>query len=286
MALIKHAQATLMAREAVVLDLGDLRNQGEAIIAQARARAAEIIREAEAERDRIVAGASQKGHAEGSVRGEADGRAKGETAGKAEALATHAAAFEALCAGWTDALSNFESIRQDLLDAAQHDVVQLALLIAERVTKRLIQSDPSVVVSQVSAALGLVLRSTSVTISVHPDDLELVRSAMPTLAANTAAAKHSTLRQDSRLSRGSCVVRSAGAHERLCAPQDSAHATAINTGDINAREGTGGEIDASIEVQLDRIAELIVPVRSDTPQQASHKRSIRLEGAESQERAA
>ncbi|MBX3386094.1 MAG: hypothetical protein KF768_05960 [Phycisphaeraceae bacterium] len=246
MTLIKNAQAAMLAREAVVLDLGDLRRQGEALVAQARARAEAIVREAEAERDRIVAGAAERGHAEGVERGLSEGRRKGEEAGRAEALTTQSAAIETMTARWTEAVSAFEADRTALLESAQRDVIRLAVLIGERVTKRIVETDPSVASEQVAEALRLVLRPTGVVVAVNPEDRAMVESALPGLVATIGAASHVQLVDDPALSRGSCIVRCVG-----------------NGAEVGAGAGAGGEIDATIGTQLERIAELIVPGGDD-----------------------
>lgn len=252
MALIKNAQATMLAREAVVLDLGDLRRQGDALIAQARARAETIVRDAEHERDRIVAGAAERGHAEGLARGEEEGRRRGEEAGRLAALEAQSAQIRSLIERWTRAVEQFERDRAGLLEGAQRDVVRLGMLIGERVTKRVIQTDPSVASEQVASALGLVLRPTGVVVAVNPEDRGLVERTLPGLTERLGGSAHVRLVADAAISRGSCVVRCAGA-----GPGGEG-----GGGSVGGGGNAGGEIDATVETQLRRIAELIVPDES------------------------
>src|SRR5437879_148228 len=105
MALIKNSNAAVIARDAVVLDLSDLRRQGEALLAQARARADQVLAEAAAERDRLVAGAAEAGRDQGLAEGLADGRARGLDEGRAQAIAGYKPRLESLEAAWTAALT-------------------------------------------------------------------------------------------------------------------------------------------------------------------------------------
>jgi flagellar biosynthesis/type III secretory pathway protein FliH len=231
MALIRQSLANTVARDAVVLDLGDLVRQGEALKAKARAEADRIVAEAKAERARLVAGAAEEGRKEGLARGLEEGRRQGEASGRAEALAAAAEALKKLDARWSAALAEFEGARETMLLGARQDVLRLALAAAEMVTKRAIALRPEAAADQLAAVLGLIMRPTRLTVSVHPDDAALVREALPGLTERFAAAAHAEVAADAGLERGSCV----------------------------ARTGTGGVIDASVRTQLERIVEALLP---------------------------
>lgn len=243
MALIKHANAAQIAREAIVLDLGDLTRQGQALVESARARADQILAEARAERDRLIAGAAEKGRAEGLAKGLEEGRAKGREEGRAAATAEHRAELDRLHAAWSAALDEFAAQRQMLLNHAQADVLKLAALIAGRVVKRTIELDGRVIEDQLRAVLAAVTRPTELLLRVHPADLEVARKALPALVAAFETVRGAELVADPALSRGSCIALSRAA-----------------AGDhAGAGSGGGGEIDASIETQLSRIIEAILP---------------------------
>lgn len=236
MALIKHANAKELTKGAIVLDLGDLRRQGEAIIQRAREQAAAIVREAEAERDRLVAGAAERGYAEGLARGLEEGRARGREEGHAEAMEAARQHAEALCASWEAALAEFTERREAMLLEARMDVLRLAVLIAEKVTKRVVRIDPEVAAAQVESVLGLIARPTEVVLSINPEDRAVVERVLPGVMARLGTVRGVELRDDANLERGSCVARMRG------------------------NDGVGGgEIDASISTQLDRIVSALLP---------------------------
>lgn len=231
MALIRHIESSAGQREVVRLNLGDLARQGDAILAAARSEAQKIVEGARAERERIIAGAREQGFAEGKSKGHAEGRAAGQVEGRQAALAQTQVQLATLEQGLMKALQAFEAERDRLLLEGKEDVLRLAVGMGERVAKRAIQFAPESVVEQVAATLAMVLRPSRLVLSIHPDDAPLVREAMPSLTQRYAAAQHVELKEDAALSRGSAIARLAG----------------------------GGTIDASIETQIARIVEAVLP---------------------------
>lgn len=244
MAIIKHNQAVDVARSAVVLDLGDLRRQGAIILQAARDQAAAIVAEARAERERIMAGAAETGRSEGLSQGRAEGLDSGQVEGRAAAIAEVRPRLELIETAWSNALGEFESTRTSMLRAAEVDLIRLALAIATRVTKRQVQVDPSIVVEQVRAVLGVISRPTALVVRVHPDDSPLLEAAMPSLKARIAAASEVELVQDQSIERGSCIAEMRGVAGRSSSEPAAA---------------SGGEVDATIGTQLQRIAEVLLP---------------------------
>jgi flagellar assembly protein FliH len=240
-AMIRRADQSTVAREAVALNLGDLFRQGEAIKQAARDQAEAMLAAARAERDRISASASAEAGAQGLARGLEEGRAKGLEEGLARATAEHRAALESLEKAWSQCLESFESHRDRLLIEARQDVLRLALLIAGRVTHRVVRAEEGVVADQMAAVLAQVLRPTRLVVSVHPDDLPSAETALPLLLKRFRNASSAELTTDPVLAPGSCVARAEG----------------------------GASIDASIETQLERIAEALIPSGAVGPQSES-----------------
>lgn len=239
MALIKHANLRDLARDAVVLDLGDLHRQGEAILAQARERAAQIVANAQAERQRLLSGAVAIGRAEGVAQGLEEGRAAGRIEGRDAALAENKDLLAKLAEAWTDSLGLFIDHRQSLLADARRDVIRLAGVIAEKVVKRRVALEPSIVESQMAGVLAMVLKPSRLSVSINPADRPLLQAALPEMLKKFEAVAHVELVDDPALARGSCAAR-------VSDPADAASAP-------------GGQIDASIRTQLDRIVEVLLP---------------------------
>lgn len=225
MALIKHSDSDVFAREAVVLDLGDLTRQAQRIIADAEERAARIIASAERKRAQLITGAREEGFAAGQEEGCKVGHRQGLEDGCAQALREHSERLETLEKSWRTALDEFDERRGRMLDDARIDVLRLAMKIARRVTHRIVKGDESIAVSQLDKALSHTLKPTRLVIHIHADDETLVSASAPALLERFARSAHAEIVTDDSLSRGDCVVY-----------------TAV------------GEIDARIDAQLDRIA--------------------------------
>lgn len=205
--LIKNSNSTLMAREAVVLDLGDLAAQADVIKREASAAAERVIRAAREERARILAGAEEQGRREGRESGLARGLEEGRAAGRAEALAAESAALKALQQRWSEALEKFESERAHLLAEARASLLRLAAAVAERVTKRAVEADEHVLTAQLEAALGLVLSPTRLVIEIDPEDRERTLAALPALMERLGGGDNAEVRAREGLGAGSVIVR-------------------------------------------------------------------------------
>jgi flagellar assembly protein FliH len=233
MPVLRDNHAGRSGMTAIAMYLGDLRGQGDRLVAAARAEADRILADARAERERLVATARDEGHAAGFAQGLAQGVEEGRRQGHAQALSQASPRLTAIAAAWEQALQRHAQSHDRLLDDARGELLDLALQIARRVVRRAVDTDPAAVLPQVHAVLAQMGRATRAVIHVHPDDEALVREALPGVVAALGSAPAHDLRADPSVEPGSC---------RLTTP-------------------AGGHIDASISIQLDRIAQAIVPDR-------------------------
>ncbi len=231
MGLIKRADLEQYTRNACVMDLSDLEKRGSALVDAANAKAAEIIRDAQKQREQLLGNAREEGHRLGFEEGKAEGLEKGRAEGVEEARTRHAQVIDELTKLWAEQLELFERRREELLESARVQVVELAAAIAARVVRRSIELDPSVVTRELESVLSAVTEPTRLVISVHPDDAERTRAELPTLIDRFASCEHAQVVTDPSLPRGSCI----------------------------ARTPSGGVLDASIGVQLDRITQALLP---------------------------
>ncbi len=230
MGVLRTSDAERAVSGAIVLDLGDLRRQGDELLARARREAARIVDDARAERERLLAGAREEGRAAGRAEGRSAGLDEGRAQGRAEAAAAHGATLKVIEDTWRASLQAFAGERERMLQEAQTDVLRLALRLGEKVTRVTLAARPEACVAQVRDVLALIARPTRLEVRVHPDDEPLVREALPALAGALGAGAHAELLTDATIARGGCLVRTPG----------------------------GGGIDATIETQLDRIARALL----------------------------
>lgn len=140
-----------------------------------------------------VAAAERQGYDRGYL--------EGGLAGEAEAR-QHAAD---MLARLTSTIDEISALRTGLLSQTEHDVVRLAVAIAERIVRREIQADPQLLVSVARAAARQLGDKAVATILLQPDDLATV------LAQRKAATESGPIRlaADLSLSPGGCIVQSA-----------------------------------------------------------------------------
>ena len=231
MAVIKRAQAENASKSAVVLDLGDIAKQAELLRKQAQARADKIILDAEAKHEELVDTGYEQGERNGYAVGYREGFAKGEDEARQRTTIESRAELEKIEDSWIKALDDFADKRHHLLVEGKENVLKLAITIAERIIHRQISIDDGVVLSQVEHALKLVGRPTRATVLINPADGAMVRRALPTMSARFGASEHVVCEEDESIQRGGCKVVSS----------------------------EGGEIDASIETQIQRIAQTLLP---------------------------
>lgn len=231
MALIKACDPSARSGAAVVLDLGDLSRQAEALRERARAEADRIVREAREERERILRGAAEEGRAAGFEQGLAEGRERGGEEGREQAAAEMGERLREIERGWSSALEEFEGRRGAMLLEARQAIVSLAALVASRVARRAVELDPESAARALESAIALVAAPTRLRVRIHPDDREIVSRRLPALASRLTGAEHVEIEEDASLTRGGCVVETAG----------------------------GGEIDAAVETQIGRLVGLLLP---------------------------
>jgi flagellar biosynthesis/type III secretory pathway protein FliH len=105
-------------------------------------------------------------------------------------------------------------------DASERRAVELALDLAERIVSAALEVRPELVCEVVSGALRRVVERDRLVLDLNPDDVPIVREWL--------AGDPVDVHPERRVSRGGCVVRTAE-----------------------------GELDAQIQTQLDRAAELV-----------------------------
>ena len=230
MSVIKANNTVGFAKDAVVLDLGDLGRQAARLRMVAEDKAASIVTEAELKAKELIAGAEQIGLEQGKAAGFEKGLAEGREQGREEALAEFREQFAQLHAAWSDVAEQWDAQTKGMAVEARQVVAEFALKMGERLVHRVIEVDPSVVVDQVAGALALVLRPLDVSVRVNPTDLAVISQALPQLLEEFDHLEHIHLAEDGNVSPGGCLV-SYGQ----------------------------GQIDATIETQIRRVVDLILP---------------------------
>ncbi|MBV8368659.1 MAG: hypothetical protein JO036_06940, partial [Candidatus Eremiobacteraeota bacterium] len=155
----------LRAEAQAVID--DAARNAELLIADAHTRARTLVEDAAARADTVVQDARRQGHDEGYAAGR-------EVADREmnDMLVTMRGLLE---------MARVE--RHKLIEAAEPELVKLALGIAERVLHQQIALDRGVVVEMAKTAIGRLIERDTVTVRVNPADLERMREHRDELIA-------------------------------------------------------------------------------------------------------
>jgi flagellar biosynthesis/type III secretory pathway protein FliH len=153
--------------------------------------------------------------------GYAEGRANGHREGLAQTTAA------ALAMG--EALRELHELRGQMADELERDAVELALALAAKILAGALAAQPERVVDVVRGALRRVADRRQIVVLVDPQDLEVVAGAVGELQAQAGGIELCDVQADRRVGRGGAVVRTAE-----------------------------GEIDATVETQLERARELML----------------------------
>ncbi len=228
MGLIKSANAPVAM---IPFSMKDIETQARALMNRAKERAEGLLVEAQKEAETLKAAARVEGLVEGKREGLAKGLEEGRKNGAQQALSEHRTALAQLIAALTQSAVDLDAARQQLEAEALTEVIDLAVAIASRVTKRQGLIDPQVLIANVNEAMKLVVSSSDVRIALHPSQKQTLLDALPLLELVWPALKHVQLIDEEALAPGGCRIFS-----------------------------RGGQIDADLDGQLDRIIADLMPV--------------------------
>ena len=244
MPIIKHNLAPTTVSP---FSMRDIEEQASALVRKARLAAEQVLaaarREADELRKQAVADGTSNGYRAGLERGMAEGRTEGlqrgteqgHAAGREAGLAEVGPQLAAAHAALSAAVSQIDAARRDLDQAATAEVVKLALAVARKVTKRQAAVDPAVLAANLADAVRLAVRAADIRVIVHPDQRQTIERELPRLKMDWPSLSHVELVDDPGISPGGCRVLTRG----------------------------GGEVDARIETQLDRIVAELMPTTTE-----------------------
>jgi flagellar assembly protein FliH len=214
--------------------MADIENQAAEVIARAKVKADRLMAEAQVQAKRIATESRSAGLRAGWKEGWKKGHEEGAKAGRELALMEHKAELASNILTLSTAAKQINQARIELESAAMKDVLDLAVAIAERVTKRQGVFDPAVAVNNVIEAMKLVSHSSDVRIAIHPANKNSLAQVLPRLKMQWPALTHVELVEDAMLAPGGCRVYTAQ-----------------------------GEVDGDLDGQINRIVADLVPERAE-----------------------
>ncbi len=180
--------------------------------AQPRDAAARALAQAQLEAEQIREQARSEGYAAGHEAGHEQGAT--EIARATQALG--------------EALDGIQSLRVELVQAIEHDAIQLGLQLAEKILGGTRQLPSERILESVQGGLRRVTDRRKIAVLVNPAELEAVNSAIGQLAGAGSGVELCDIQPDERVEPGGAIVRTAE-----------------------------GEVDACVETQLERAREVV-----------------------------
>jgi flagellar assembly protein FliH len=179
--------------------------------------------------ERIIAQAQAEAQ---SIREQAraEGHAEGRSAGHAEGVEEMRSATAAL----GEALQGIEALRPQVAEAVERDAIELALALAEKILAGALGARRELVVDVAEGALRRIADRRQVAVLVNPSDLELIKGAVEDLRGRLSGIEAFEVQADDRVAPGGAIART-----------------------------TEGEIDASVQTQLERAREVIFAQQQD-----------------------
>ncbi|HEX3462911.1 MAG TPA: FliH/SctL family protein [Candidatus Elarobacter sp.] len=179
--------AAVRAEAQAIID--DASRNAELLIADAHSRARTLVEDAATRADTVVQDARRQGHD--------DGFQAGRDAADRE--------MNDMLVTMRGLLEMARAERHKMMEDAEPELVKLALGIAERVLHQQIALDRGVVVEMAKNAIARLIERDSVTVRVHPADLEAMRRHREELMA-MGDIRNLRVVEDQRVDRGGVVV--------------------------------------------------------------------------------
>lgn len=226
---IKSREFERMSRHAFPFSMKDLEEEASLILSNARTQAETILAKVQGEGVRIKREAYEQGLREGREKGVVDGRETGLHEAKEQALADYAAKAGQLTSTFQTVLAEWDKQKKHYLATAEKDLLVLTLEIAKRVIKRIGRFDREAAVENLKDVIHRIGRKSDVQVRVHPSDVAAVELFARELTVAEKDWEHVDILADETVSPGGCKLM--------------------------LREG---QVDATLETQIDHISTLLV----------------------------
>ncbi len=128
-----------------------------------------------------------------------------------------------------NAITSFLNAKQEVFDYIAPDILELSVDIAQKIIKKELQQDPTIILENISEILkGLSKEESRITLRVNPTQVSLLKSEIPNVLNNIGLDAKVMIVPDETVMEGGCMVTT-----------------------------TNGVIDATIETQLAVISEAL-----------------------------
>lgn len=202
-----HATGHLLKRLST-MDLADHLAEARAVVEAAERRAVQIVAQAEERAKTILAEAKSSGYETGHKLGTAEGTKQGHQIAYEESVERFAREHANVVAAMRGAVDEFDSLKEDLMIAAQRDLLDFAVSLAGKLTFEIGRMHREAAIENLKRALHLVESRTNLVIYLHPDDVESVGTFAEEVLKRVDASLVFTIEADDSVAPGGCKVES------------------------------------------------------------------------------
>lgn len=102
-------------------------------------------------------------------------------------------------------LSGLVGLKAQIYSEAEGELLRLGTLIAKKIIRNEVQTDPRVICRTIQAATEYLVDRSHMKIHIHPEDMEEIREFLPGLSKMTKAGRFEII-EDSSIERGGCIL--------------------------------------------------------------------------------
>ena len=150
--------------------------------------------------EKAIKGAYAKGRQEGFV--------KGEKASYEKARSEFDQQIRDIQEKLTTVLRDVGESRKALINEAERSVIDIAMIIAQKVINTEISLNPDIILSVIKKALSFIVDRQELVVRVSPDDLETVTEKKDFWTSIAERLDKVTVEPDTRIERGGCIIES------------------------------------------------------------------------------
>jgi len=174
----------------VPFSMKDVEDQARTIILRARQQADQLLAAAMEEGEAIKQKMGEEGRTNGYKAGLEKGMQEGRKSGKDQALAEQKTELTNVVNSLTSALAELNQSRLRLEAEALKEVIELAIAIARKVTKRQAALDPSVLHENLMGAMKMVVHASDLRVAVHPKQKAMLAEVLPAIQRQWPGLEH------------------------------------------------------------------------------------------------
>ncbi|MGC9454774.1 MAG: FliH/SctL family protein [Phycisphaerae bacterium] len=226
---IKQGEGEKHAAKSALLNLRDIAAEARSVVLEARKEAARIVEQARSEADSVRKEASEAGYQEGLARGRHDGYEQGRQEALAEARRKLSEDSASLLELAGKVVGQLDEARATVLQQGREEALTFAIALAERIVGHIAAADVAAARQNLAKAMDRAGCTSEITVRVNPRQLEALRTYCADLTDALGIRGGVELVADERISPGGVRVQT-----------------------------TSGEIDATVEKQLQNVVEALL----------------------------